>query len=132
MPKQEIEITDPKEINEWRLVKGAEDKGIREKILSYDEETGNYTRLLSFPPGTKTEEVLEHDFCEEVYVLEGYLKDVNKGLTMKEGYYGCRPVGMPHGPYEIPLGCVTLEFRYQDPNKEFDEDCSLLDMDFER
>lgn len=132
MGKQEIEIIDPVFINEWRLVKGAEDKEIMEKILSYDTETGNYTRILKFPPGTRTDEVLKHDFCEEVYVLEGYLTDVNKKLTMKAGDYGCRPVGMLHGPYDIPNGCMTLEMRYQDPNKEIDEDCSLMKMDFER
>ncbi len=125
MAKQEIEISDPDLMGIWRQVKGGE-LGIMEKVLAYDPKTGNYTRLLKFPPGTRTKETLNHDFCEEVYMVEGFLTDIAKGITMKKGYYGCRPVGMLHGPYDIPLGCVTMEIRYQDPEKPIDSDCSLL------
>ena len=71
-------------------------------------------------------EILSHDFCEEIYVVDGYLKDTNKDITMGKGYYGSRLPGMKHGPYSIPLGCMTMEFRYQDPNKPIDPECSLL------
>ena len=125
MGKPAIEITDPIYLGEWRQVEGGE-PGIMEKILSYDPETGNYSRLLSFPPGTVTKGVLNHDFCEEIFMVEGFLDDMNKKITMKQGYYGCRPVGMLHGPYSIPLGCVTMEIRYQDPSKPIDPECSLL------
>lgn len=125
MAKQELEICDTDLIGEWREVKGSE-PGIMEKILAYDPETGNYTRLLKFPPGTRTKGTLNHDFCEEVFIVEGYLTDLEKKITMKTGYYGCRPVGMLHGPYDIPLGCTTMEIRYQDPSKPVDPECSLL------
>ena len=125
MAKQEYEICDVDLIGKWRQSPGAAE-GIMEKVLSYDPETGNYTRVLKFPPGTVVKGVLEHDFCEEVYVLEGFLHDTNKKLTMKAGYYGSRLPGMKHGPYDIPLGCTTMEFRYQDPSKPISKDCTLI------
>ena len=68
MAKQEYEIRDVDLFGEWRLVEGGYN-GTMEKILSYDPETGNYTRLLKFPPKTDMPEVLTHDFCEEIYVV---------------------------------------------------------------
>lgn len=125
MAKQEYEICDVDLYGEWRLVEGGYN-GTMEKVLSYDPETGNYTRLLKFPPQTKVPDLLSHDFCEEIYVLEGFLKDEKKNITMKAGYYGCRLPEMKHGPYDIPLGCVTMEIRYQDPSKPIDPECTLL------
>ncbi len=125
MAKQEYEICDVDLYGEWRLVEGGYN-GTMEKVLSYDPETGNYTRLLKFPPQTKVPDLLSHDFCEEVYILEGFLKDEKKDITMKAGYYGSRLPQMKHGPYDIPLGCVTMEIRYQDPSKPIDPECTLL------
>ena len=125
MAKQEFEIRDIDLFGEWRLVEGGYN-GTVEKILSCDPETGNYTRVLKFPPQTECPDLLTHDFCEEVYVLDGFLTDVKKGITLKKGYYGSRLPGMEHGPYSIPLGCMTLEIRYQDPSKPIDPECSLL------
>ncbi|MDD3318454.1 hypothetical protein SDC9_138203 [bioreactor metagenome] len=125
MAKQEYEICDVDLYGEWRLVEGGYN-GTMEKVLSYDPETGNYTRLLKFPPQTKVPDLLSHDFCEEVYILEGFLKDEKKDITMKAGYYGSRLPEMKHGPYDIPLGCVTMEIRYQDPSKPIDPECTLL------
>ncbi len=125
MAKQEYEICDVDLYGEWRLVEGGYN-GTMEKVLSYDSETGNYTRLLKFPPQTKVPDLLSHDFCEEVYILEGFLKDEKKDITMKAGYYGSRLPEMKHGPYDIPLGCVTMEIRYQDPSKPIDPECTLL------
>lgn len=48
MAKQEYEICDVDLYGEWRLVEGGYN-GTMEKVLSYDPETGNYTRLLKFP-----------------------------------------------------------------------------------
>lgn len=125
MAKQEYEICDVDLYGEWRLVEGGYN-GTMEKVLSYDPDTGNYTRLLKFPPQTKVPDLLSHDFCEEVYILEGFLKDEKKDITMKAGYYGSRLPEMKHGPYDIPLGCVTMEIRYQDPSKPIDPECTLL------
>jgi hypothetical protein len=111
MPKPEIEFIDTDTCYGWIPV-GGDTLGIKEKILSKDLETGSYTRLLKFPPGIKTTEVLVHDFWEEVLILEGELMDMNKKQTYCAGFYACRPPGMKHGPYDIPRGCVTFEIRY--------------------
>lgn len=113
MPKPEIEFKDYDTHYEWRLV-GGDTLGIKEKILSQDPDTGDYTRMLKFPPGIETSETLIHDFWEEVLIVEGSLYDIAKKETYLPGFYACRPPGMTHGPYKIPYGCVTFEIRYHD------------------
>ena len=67
MPKREIEFVDYDTKYEWHPIEG--DKlGIMEKILSRDPDTGDYTRILKFPPGIETKETLVHDFWEEVLI----------------------------------------------------------------
>ena len=111
MAKPEIEFKDYDTEWDWRPVEG-DTFGIKEKILSHDPETGDYTRMLKFPPGIETKETLVHDFWEEVLLVEGSLYDVAKKETYLPGFYACRPPGMIHGPYKIPFGCVTFEIRY--------------------
>jgi hypothetical protein len=108
MPKKELEFFDPDMIP-WKLVEG--ETRIYEKIVSHDSDTGSYTRILKFEPGLVTENVLVHDFWEEVYIIKGTLIDMTSNQTFIEGMYACRPPGMKHGPYSIPTGCVTFEIR---------------------
>ena len=77
MPKPEIEFRDIDVGWEWQPIEG-DDLGIKEKILSRDEATGDYTRLLKFPPGIETTQTLEHEFWEEVLLVEGSLHDIAK------------------------------------------------------
>jgi hypothetical protein len=111
MAKPEIELIDCDTNFEWRLIEGDE-LGIKEKILSHDPDTGDYTRLLKFPPGIETSGTLVHDFWEEVWIVSGSLYDIKKKETYLAGFYACRPPGMEHGPYRISNGCVTFEIRY--------------------
>jgi len=87
-------------------------EGLYEKILSKDEQTGAYTRLLKFEAGLETTERLVHDFYEEVYVVKGMLIDKTLKKNFTEGMYAFRNPGMAHGPYAIPNGCITFEVRY--------------------
>lgn len=127
MAKPEMEFSDTLPMGQWRQVKGA-GEGIFEKILSFDPETGNLTRLVRFAPGVKIPNVQNHDFCEEVYIMEGYMIDTGKKIVAPQGYYACRPVGMIHGPYDIPVSCLCFETRYQDPSQPLNPDCSLYSM----
>jgi hypothetical protein len=77
MPKPEIEFVDGDTHYQWQPVEG-DTLGIKEKILSLDFETGDYTRLLKFPPGIETSETLVHDFWEEVWIVSGSLYDIQK------------------------------------------------------
>jgi hypothetical protein len=112
MAKPEIEFIDTDTEYEWRSLEG-DALGIKEKVLSSDPVKKSCTRLLKFPPGTKTAETLVHDFWEEVFILKGEMIDKAKGKTFSEGFYACRPPGMEHGPYDVPRGCITFEIRYE-------------------
>lgn len=111
MPKPEIEFLDIETNFAWRQVVGYP-TGILEKILSFDQDTGEATRLLFFPPDIETSEVLIHEWWEEVLILKGDLHDIPKDRTFVGGHYACRPPGMRHGPYRSVFGCLTFEVRY--------------------
>ena len=111
MPKPEREFFDV-ELIPWQPVAGA--PGQWEKILSRDPESGSITRLLRVEPNTDTSAIgtLEHDFWEEVYIVEGWLTDLRLNQTFRQGSYACRPPGMPHGPWKHgPLGSLSFEVR---------------------
>lgn len=110
MPKKETEFFDAG-LLEWKLIEGYPE-GAYEKILSFDEETGAYTRLLKIEPGVEIREVLEHDFCEEVFIVKGDLTDKRIRKTFTEGMYACRQPGMKHGPYISHRGFLAIEVRY--------------------
>jgi len=113
MPKPEREFFAVTEV-EWTPCAGNV-RGLDERILACDAETGAVTRILRFHPGTDTTPngVQVHDFWEEVYILEGSLHDLTLDQTFRAGQYACRPPGMPHGPWKAPEGCLTFEFRYR-------------------
>ena len=110
MPKPELEFFDPSGIPR-QGVGGIE--GLSEQILSRDEVSGDYTRLLRFEPGADTSPMgpQVHDFWEEVWILEGAIFDITLQQNFTAGMYACRPPGMVHGPWRSPGGCRTLEFR---------------------
>jgi hypothetical protein len=117
MPKEEREFFDPATSGlPWRPVEH-DAAGLVEQILSHDPETGDYTRLLRFPPGADTSAAgtLQHEFWEEVLVLEGAIHDLRLDKTFSRGMYACRPPGMPHGPWRSPDGALTFEIRYGHP-----------------
>ena len=116
MPKPELEFFRPDSLP-WEAVAGsatggAGGRGVVQKILAHDPDTGDVTRLLRFDAGVETSGTITHDFWEEVWILEGALIDLGKGQTFTAGMYACRPPGMVHGPYRVEHGCTTLEMRY--------------------
>jgi hypothetical protein len=114
MPKPELEFFNTDQIS-WKAVEGgsgATGAGIWEKILSQDEKSGDYTRVLRFDSGVETYDVIQHDFWEEVIILDGSLIDKTLDKEFTKGMYACRPPRMKHGPYRTPNGCMTFELRY--------------------
>lgn len=107
MPRENREFSGTDD-QPWEKV----DEGVFQKILSKDDETGAYTRLLKFDPGANLNQLLSHDFYEEVYVVKGTLVDKTLNETFSEGMYAYRNPDMKHGPYFSPSGCMTVEFRY--------------------
>ncbi len=112
MPKPELEFFDPNERMQWSPIAGVE--GLEEIVLSKDEETGDYTRILRFAPGTDTTPLGEqrHEFWEEVWIVSGGIHDLGLDELFTAGMYACRPPGMPHGPWQAPEGAITFETRY--------------------
>lgn len=113
MAKKELEFYSGESV-EWTQCEGKVPT-LKERILVRDEENGTVTRLLRFEPGTDTSPngILKHDFWEEVYILEGSIKDLRLNQTFSKGMYACRPPGMPHGPWVTNEGCTTFEVRYR-------------------
>jgi len=68
MAKKEQEIHETESIP-WTPIEGY--PGVFEKVLNKDPDAGSVTRLLKYEPGTEFNEVLKHDFYEEIYVLSG-------------------------------------------------------------
>jgi len=112
MPKPEHEFFAVKKV-EWTPCLGRV-IGLTERILAADDEEGVATRILRFDPGTDTTPngVQVHDFWEEVYILEGSIRDLRLDETFTAGMYACRPPGMEHGPWVSEDGCTTFEARY--------------------
>ncbi len=113
MPKPEMEFWDPFKghDDEWTPVAGV--GGLTEIVLAKDRDTGSYSRLLKFEPGTDTSPmgVQRHDFWEEILIYEGAIHDLTLDQTFGKGEYACRPPGMAHGPWRAPDGCITFEIR---------------------
>ncbi len=104
MPKEEYEFSGHERVP-WTPVaagSGAAAEGMVEKILNLDDATGVGTRLLKFPPGVETSEVIVHEFWEEVYILEGELHDKRLDANLATGMDSCGPPGMHHGPNPGP------------------------------
>lgn len=113
MPKPEIEFRPVIDIPFTPCAGSV--SGLTERILAADSTAGTATRILKFEPGTDTTPngVQEHDFWEEVYIIEGSFTDTELGQTFVAGDYACRPPGMRHGPWTSDEGCLTFEVRYR-------------------
>ena len=112
MAKQEREFFPVKQVP-FTVCPG-DDPMITERILAKDPVSGVATRILRYEAGADSTPngVQEHDFWEEVYILEGSFTDLTLGETFSAGRYACRPPGMPHGPWRSEEGVTTFEVRY--------------------
>ncbi len=100
----------------WAPVKGLE--GMAEELtLSFDEESGEYTKLTRFHPGADTTAFggKTHRYPEEVFIISGRLYDNAFKMWLEPGCYASRPPGELHGPFKTDVGCVVLEISF--PNR---------------
>lgn len=100
----------------WQRCAG-DAEGLFERILARDGTSPVATRLLRFDPGADSSPngVQEHDFWEEIYILEGEIIDLNLNESFSAGMYACRPPGMIHGPWRSLNGALLFEVRYRPP-----------------
>ncbi|KUL64827.1 cupin [Streptomyces violaceusniger] len=103
----------------WRRPPGA-GAGVSEQILAADGSGSHTTALVRWEPGTDTSRsgVARHDGWEEVYLLEGSMRDLTLGRTFSRGFYACRPPGMPHGPWVSEEGVTMLVITYPEAAAE--------------
>src|ERR1700686_426630 len=90
----------------WRPVAGF-GPGVWEQIISGGKEEGVTPRFLRFDPGAGNDDVVSHDFWEEVYIVAGTF--ACGAMTYTAGCVAVRPPGMPHGPFRSPTGWLHFE-----------------------
>lgn len=111
MSKPELEFHVPP--GPWE-VPGGSAPGISERTAAADADGGCRTALVRWAPGTDTSAygVSAHDHWEEVYILDGDMRDLTLNETFGQGCYACRPPGVPHGPWVSDRGVTMLVFTY--------------------
>jgi ChrR Cupin-like domain len=107
--KETHEFFDPADLP-WHPAPG-HGSGVWERIVSGGRDEGVTTRFLRFDPGSGRDEVVTHDFWEEIYIVSGTFEC--EGRAYKAGCVAVRPPGMPHGPFHSTSGCLNFEVRYR-------------------
>ena len=106
----------------WRQVDGFNGK-IDELVLSdtldHESRTGSRTRLTRWAPGILLGGLVEHEYREEIFLLDGDLVvgcdgDGNGGEFFHAYTFAGRPAGIIHGPFTTRTGCLMLEFDIYD------------------
>lgn len=89
-------------------------KGISERLVSGERDSDSLVRILEFAPGTDTTPngVQEHDYWEEVFVIEGSFYDISLKKEFSTGMVATRPPGMKHGPWKTENGVIMYEVRH--------------------
>jgi len=92
--------------------------GLYSKTLARCPDTGSYTRLLKFLPGTDTSVAgpQSHDHLEELWIVAGAIHDLTLDQNFVAGMYANRLYDMAHGPWKAPHGAITYELRDFDPD----------------
>jgi hypothetical protein len=92
--------------------------GITELLLADSLDgatrTGSRTRLVHWAAGTLMAEPVQHDYREEILILEGDIvvgcrPDGSGGTTFRPLAFATRPAGTPHGPFTTRQGCLMFE-----------------------
>lgn len=107
---------------DWQTVPSR--SGLIEELTlrdSFDAErrTGSRTLLARWSAGAWLDRAVVHDFCEEVYLLQGDLvvgcdAQGQGGDPFSAPTYACRPPGAVHGPFLSRGGCLMLEIQYHE------------------
>ncbi len=98
--------------------------GLYAKTLARCDDTGSYTRLLKFLPGTETTQAgpQAHDHLEELWIVEGAIYDLTLEENFVEGMYANRLHQMAHGPWRAPGGAITFELRDTDTEQQIEKE----------
>ncbi|KAL0575235.1 hypothetical protein V5O48_006726 [Marasmius crinis-equi] len=107
---------------EWKTL----GPGITQMILNHNPESGRRTCLQKWEPKTSNQIQDAHDYIEEIFIVEGDLRDLKgrksgvgeivgdgqvdegKGEVWTKGSYAYRRPGMEHGPFKSEEGCLMF------------------------
>lgn len=112
--KEPVGFLDP-ELIPWHPEAGID--GLYSKTLAKCSDTGSYTRLLKFLPGTDTSSAgpQSHEHLEELWIVSGAIHDLTLDENFVAGMYANRLYHMAHGPWKAPNGAIAYELRDMDP-----------------
>ena len=110
MPRDHIEFIQSLDVTEQVIADGPF-AGTRRRTLSHDPETGEFTALVSFPPGWSAElDGVTRSF--ELFVLRG---DISVGgRRLDEGFYAYVPAGEPERALASESGALTVAYAHED------------------
>jgi quercetin dioxygenase-like cupin family protein len=90
-------------------------KGISEKMLWRDENSGASIALIRFAKGASIPEPHLHASNQFMFCLSGHYEYTRTGVSLKAGSFYCNPKGNVHGPTLAHEETVVLEI-YDGPH----------------
>lgn len=90
-------------------------KGISEKMMWRDEETGASIALIKFDEGSGIPEPHKHASNQFMFCLSGRYEYTSTGVTLEAGSFYCNPKGNMHGPTVAREETVVVEI-YDGPH----------------
>ena len=90
-------------------------KGVFEKMLWRDDNTGASIALIRFAKGTSIPEPHRHASNQFMFCLQGRYEYTVTGVTLTPGCFYCNPKGNVHGPTMAHEETLVLEI-YDGPH----------------
>jgi quercetin dioxygenase-like cupin family protein len=90
-------------------------KGVHEKMLWRNEQTGASIALIRFEKGAGIPEPHSHASNQFMFCLQGKYEYVRTGVTLTPGYFYWNPKGNVHGPAIAHEETIIIEI-YDGPH----------------
>lgn len=90
-------------------------KGVHEKMLWRNEETGASIALIKFDKGSGIPSPHYHASNQFMFCLSGRYEYTSTGVTLTPGAFYCNPKGLTHGPAIAREETVVVEI-YDGPH----------------
>lgn len=90
-------------------------KGVYEKMLWRNDETGASIALIKFAKGASIPKPHSHASNQFMFCLSGKYEYTSTGVTLEAGSFYCNPMGKVHGPTLAHEETVVVEI-YDGPH----------------
>jgi quercetin dioxygenase-like cupin family protein len=84
-------------------------KGVHEKVLFRDADTGASVCLIKFDKGAGIPSPHSHASNQSMYCLSGKYEYTSTGVTLVAGSFYCNPKGNVHGPTFAHEDTIVVE-----------------------